>query len=76
MSKTLAASVEYLQGLPQFVDFLDWVYAGRESSISKMRGASPDLVQQLSGEVSAFNEILVSVDYENLRDRRKVNRKE
>lgn len=49
-----------------FARFIKDIKDRRESSIARLRGSSPEEVMQISGEISAYDDILQDCDYEVL----------
>ncbi len=49
-----------------FARFIKDIKDRRESSIARLRGSSPEEVMQISGEISAYDDILQDADYEVL----------
>tara|TARA_B100001059_G_scaffold232220_1_gene269643 strand:+ start:6621 stop:6848 length:228 start_codon:yes stop_codon:yes gene_type:complete len=58
--------VAFLSKYEQFARFINIIKQRREESISRLRGSSPDEVMQISGEISAYDDVLQDCDYEDL----------
>ncbi len=66
MVASLENDVAFLSKYEQFARFINIVKQRRESSIARLRGSSPEEVMQISGEISAYDDILQDCDYEVL----------
>lgn len=66
MVPSLENDVTFLSKYEQFARFINIVKQRRESSIARLRGSSPEEVMQISGEISAYDDILQDCDYEVL----------
>jgi hypothetical protein len=62
----LEDDIRALSQYEQFARFINIVKQRRESSIARLRGSSPEEVMQISGEISAYDDILQDCDYEVL----------
>jgi hypothetical protein len=58
--------VVVLSKYEHFARFIKDIKDRRESSISRLRSASPEEVMQISGEILAYDDILQDSDYDNL----------
>tara|TARA_R100001129_G_scaffold39196_1_gene26338 strand:- start:4200 stop:4418 length:219 start_codon:yes stop_codon:yes gene_type:complete len=58
--------IVFLSKHEHFARFIKDIKDRRESSISRLRSASPEEVMQISGEILAYDDILQDSDYENL----------
>lgn len=58
--------VVFLSKYEHFARFVKDIKDRRESSISRLRSASQEEVMQISGEISAYDDILQDSDSENL----------
>jgi len=58
--------VAVLSKYEHFARFIKDIKDRRESSIARLRGSSPEEVMQISGEISAYDDILQDCDYEVL----------
>jgi len=58
--------VVVLSKYEHFARFIKDIKDRRESSIARLRGSSPEEVMQISGEISAYDDILQDCDYEVL----------
>lgn len=59
-------NIKVLSKYEHFARFIKDVKDRRESSISRLRSASPEEVMQISGEILAYDDILQDSDSENL----------
>ena len=66
MVPSLENDIAFLSKYEQFARFINIVKQRRESSIARLRGSSPEEVMQISGEISAYDDILQDCDYEVL----------
>jgi|11BtaG_2_1085332.scaffolds.fasta_scaffold11294_3 hypothetical protein len=66
MIPSLENDIAFLSKYEQFARFINIVKQRRESSIARLRGSSPEEVMQISGEISAYDDILQDCDYEVL----------
>lgn len=62
----LEDDIRALSQYEHFARFINIVKQRRESSIARLRGSSPEEVMQISGEISAYDDILQDCDYEVL----------
>lgn len=58
--------IVFLSKYEHFARFIKDIKDRRESSISRLRSASHEEVMQISGEISAYDDILQDADSENL----------
>ena len=58
--------VVFLSKYEHFARFIKDIKDRRESSISRLRSASKEEVMQISGEISAYDDILQDSDSDNL----------
>lgn len=58
--------VAFLSKYEQFARFINTIKERREASISRLRGASPNEVMQISGEISAYDDVLCDCESEDL----------
>lgn len=68
--------VLFLSEKEQFLDFLDWIQAGREIAISNLSRATDGRIREISGKIQAYDEILTLCNYHDLlikRAARKMN---
>ena len=61
--------IVFLSKYEHFARFIKDIKDRRESSISRLRSASQEEVMQISGEISAYDDILQDADSENLLKR-------
>lgn len=66
----LEDQIRFLGEREQFLDFLDWVAAGRELAISNLSRAPDGRVRELSGKIQVYDEILNLCNYQELLIRR------
>ena len=62
-------NIKFLSKYEHFARFIKDIKDRRESSISRLRSASQEEVMQISGEISAYDDILQDADSENLLKR-------
>jgi len=53
----------------QFAQFLQMIYNLREETIAELHEADRDKIQQLSGRILSYDQILVMCEYESLKKR-------
>lgn len=70
----LEQQVQYLTDREQFLDFLDWVAAGREACIAQLAKAPDGRIREISGKIQAYDEILTLCSYQELLVRRAMRR--
>ena len=58
--------VAFLSKYEHFARFIKDIKDRRESSISRLRSASQEEVMQISGEISAYDDVLQDSDSDNL----------
>ena len=63
---TLQENLAYLGNFKQFGAFLSTIKSLREASIAEMASASTERLQQISGQIIAFDEILRLADAETI----------
>ena len=63
--------LDHLGHIEAFQRFIAQVHVSRETAIGDLRGASTDHVQQISGRIEAYDDILRYGDWENIRRRMK-----
>lgn len=68
----LESQLSYLAERDQFLDFLDWVAAGREITISQLARAPEGRLRELSGKIQVYDEILSMCGYQQLLMKRAV----
>jgi|688.fasta_scaffold19448_9 hypothetical protein len=66
----LEEQIRFLGEREQFLDFLDWVAAGRELAISSLPRAPDGRVREISGKIQVYDEILNLSNYQDLLIRR------
>ena len=70
----LEEQIRYLADRDQFLDFLDWVAAGRESLIGQLPRATEGRIREISGKIQAYDEILSFCGYNDLLLKRAVRK--
>lgn len=68
----LEEQIRFLSDREQFLDFLDWIAAGRESAISQLARAPEGRIREISGKIQVYDEILVMCGYHELLMKRAV----
>jgi len=71
-SHPLQSQINFLSEREQFLDFLDWVAAGRESAIGQLARAPEGRIREISGKIQVYDEILVMCGYHDLLMKRAV----
>ena len=62
----LEDQIKFLGEREQFLDFLDWVAAGRELAISSLARAPEGRIREISGKIQVYDEILNLANYQKL----------
>lgn len=62
----LEDQVKFLGEREQFLDFLDWVAAGREVAIASLQRAPEGRLREISGKIQVYDEILNLCNYQKL----------
>ena len=62
----LEEQIKFLGEREQFMDFLDWIAAGRESAIGQLPRANESRIREISGKIQACDEILTLCGYQQL----------
>jgi hypothetical protein len=62
----LEDQIRFLGEREQFLDFLDWVAAGRELAISSLARAPEGRIREISGKIQVYDEILNLANYQKL----------
>ena len=62
----LEEQIKFLGEREQFMDFLDWIAAGRESAIGQLPRANEGRIREISGKIQAYDEILTLCGYQQL----------
>jgi hypothetical protein len=62
----LEDQIRFLGEREQFLDFLDWVAAGRELAISSLARAPDGRIREISGKIQVYDEILNLANYQKL----------
>jgi|TARA_R110000796_G_scaffold5530_4_gene20540 hypothetical protein len=62
-------SIDYLSHVTQFADFLELIKEERESCISALFNAETEKVQQIAGQVLAYDQIMKVADAETILSR-------
>ena len=62
----LEDQLKYLADRDQFLDFLDYIAAGREIAIKTLHKASESRLREISGRIQAYDEILDMCNYQAL----------
>jgi len=70
----LDEQVRFLAERDQFLDFLDWIAAGREACISQMNRAPEGRLREISGKIQAYDEMLTLCGYNDLLMKRAIRR--
>lgn len=68
----LEDQIRFLGEREQFLDFLDWVAAGREASITQLARAPEGRLREISGKIQVYDEILSLCGYQQLLAKRAV----
>ena len=68
----LEDQIRFLGEREQFLDFLDWVAAGREASITQLARAPDGRLREISGKIQVYDEILSMCGYQQLLAKRAV----
>jgi cell division septum initiation protein DivIVA len=66
----LQQQLDYLADKEQFLDFLDYVAAGRETAIGQLHRANEGRIREISGRIQALDEILATCNYMALSAKR------
>jgi hypothetical protein len=70
----LEDQVKFLGEREQFIDFLDFIAAGRELAISSLARAPEGRIREISGKIQVYDEILTLCNYQQLLLLRAVKR--
>lgn len=70
----LEDQVKFLGEREQFLDFLDFIAAGRELAISSLARAPEGRIREISGKIQVYDEILTLCNYQQLLLLRAVKR--
>ena len=62
----LEDQIKFLSDREQFLDFLDWIAAGRELAIAILQRAPDGRIREISGKIQVYDEILTLCDYQKL----------
>ena len=62
----LEDQIRFLGEREQFLDFLDWIAAGRELAIASLQRAPDGRIREISGKIQVYDEILTLCDYQKL----------
>jgi len=62
----LAEQIKFLADRDQFLDFLDYIAAGREIAIKSLPRANEGRLREISGRIQAYDEILDICNYQTL----------
>lgn len=68
----LEDQIRFLGEREQFLDFLDWVAAGREASINQLARSPEGRLREISGKIQVYDEILSLCGYQQLLAKRAV----
>lgn len=68
----LEEQIRFLSDREQFLDFLDWIAAGRESAIGQLARAPEGRIREISGKIQVYDEILIMCGYHQLLMKRAV----
>ena len=63
---SLENDIAVLSKHEHFARFINVIKQRREDAIARLRGSSPEQVMQISGEISAYDDILQDANYEDL----------
>ena len=66
----LQQQLDYLADKEQFLDFLDYVAASRETAIGQLHRANEGRIREISGRIQALDEILTTCNYMALSAKR------
>jgi hypothetical protein len=66
MVASLENDIAFLSKHEHFARFINVIKQRREDAIARLRGSSPEKVMQISGEISAYDDILQDANYEDL----------
>jgi cell division ATPase FtsA len=64
MARTVDQDLGELVHNPAYANVVGMIHAYRENSIKSLQGASPDNIQQISGEVLAYDSMLDLMDWQ------------
>jgi hypothetical protein len=62
----LEQQIVFLAEREQFMDFLDWIAAGREACIGQLQRAPEGRLREISGKIQVYDEILSLCGYQQL----------
>lgn len=68
----LEEQIRFLGEREQFLDFLDWVAAGREAAIGQLQRAPEGRLREISGKIQVYDELLSLCGYHQLLMKRAV----
>lgn len=68
----LEQQIGFLSEREQFLDFLDWIAAGREAAIGQLARAPEGRIREISGKIQVYDEILMMCGYHQLLMKRAV----
>jgi len=66
MVASLENDIAVLSKHEHLARFINVIKQRREDAIARLRGSSPEQVMQISGEISAYDDILQDANYEDL----------
>ena len=64
---TLEESLQFLQHNEHFATFISVIHALREESIADLHNSDLETIQQTSGKILTYDQILQMVSWENIR---------
>lgn len=70
----LEKSLDHLSHIAQFADFLESIKEERESCIASLFNADSNKMQQISGQILAYDQILKMTNAEEILFRHKSNK--
>lgn len=68
----LEQQIAFLSDREQFLDFLDWIAAGRENAIGQLQRAPEGRLREISGKIQVYDELLSLCGYHQLLMKRAV----
>jgi hypothetical protein len=70
----LEDQIKALSDRDEFLDILDWIAAGRETSISALKNSPEGRIREISGRIQAYDEILNLCGYQDMLVKRVIRR--
>jgi len=68
MNLSLEEALKFLQNHQHFAVFIKTIHLLREEAISELHNASSDSIQQISGRIITYDQILQMSNWDKLRD--------